>query len=308
MSNFNVVQFAAVTGTPTSATAVFLSPVTAGNIIVAAIGGYLWGSYPTGVTDSQGNSYSIYSQAIVGQAANFLCAALNARAGSTTVSFTGWTLLQGYYGITNNNPTMIVAEIEPLAGYQVWAQGLTAAPSLYLQMQQNTSYDVADSSYVFRAASNNGTPGGAGASDTGQCTLTILPTNAPLASSGMTGLALVDEFNDVFIVAVNGNPGGATTSPYFTAAGGTLIAEISNPGVGFVGSYPYDLGLAVGDFPYSYPYTPSPTPPPPTSASVNCSITIQSVTPPPAGNVQWLLSHVVLGLKQARVPVRGSAS
>jgi hypothetical protein len=259
MSNFSVVQYASVLGTPTSANALFSNPVTVGNIIVAVIGAYLWEDYPTGVTDSLGNSYALYSQsggdAINNAACTFMYAALNVQAGTTTVSFNGWTL-GNFYGIHDNSPTMIVAEIRPPANYQVWGQGLTVASLLYLQMQQNNSYDVGDSSYVFRAIANNGPIGGLGASDTGQSTLTILPTNAPYASSAMVGLALVDEFDDVFIVAANGNVGGASSSPYFTVTGGTLVAEISNPGVGFVGNYPYDLGLAVGDFPYSVAPTP----------------------------------------------------
>src|ERR1035438_2061464 len=246
-ASFNLVQTAKSIG---SGSATFASPVAYGNLVVAFFGAYPNGygfTYPTGVTDSLGNTYAAYSQGagyLTNVAYNsFLYAAQQIVGGSCTVTFNGW----GGGGGFNSGPSVIVAEFEVPDLYQVWGTGIN-----YLVSQRLNSYSVADSSMEFRALASNGAIGGADCSDTGVVILTMTPVgnNNALCHSSVVALALVNQFLDVFLVGGNYNPENPV-SPYFTmGAVGTLINTTFEP-TGGASSFPGCAGcLAYGDFPY----------------------------------------------------------
>src|ERR1035438_6831136 len=124
-ASFNLVQTAKSIG---SGSATFASPVAYGNLIVAFFGAYPNGysfTYPTGVTDTLGNTYAIYSQsagyAANNQASSFLYATQQIVGGSCTETFNGW----GGGGGLNSGPSVIVAEFEVPDLYQVWGTGIS---------------------------------------------------------------------------------------------------------------------------------------------------------------------------------------
>jgi hypothetical protein len=251
-ASFTLVQTAQSIG---SGSATFANPVAFGNLIVAFFGAYPNGytfTYPTGVTDSQSNTYNFYSRsagiATNENACSFLYAAMQIKGGSCTVTFNGWgtspssTLYSG--------PSVIVAEFEVPELYQIWGTGI-ALPGMSLESQLANSYSAADSSMKFRALSNNGSLGGADCSDTGTCILTMQPVgyNVARCSSNVVALALANQFLDVFLVGGNYNSGNPD-SPYFTITNGTLINTTFEPTGG--GALPAGCSgcLAYGDFPY----------------------------------------------------------
>ena len=253
-ASFNLVQTAQSIG---SGSATFASPVAFGNIIVAFFGAYPDGytfTYPTGVTDGLGNSYALYSQsagiATNEDACSFLFAALQVRGGSCTVTFNGWSAAPSSTTLYSG-PSVIIAEFEVPDHYEVWGTGITVGTILQLESQLSNSYSAADSSIKFRALANNGAIGGSGCSDTGVVELTMQPVGYNIArcSSNVVGMALVNQFLDVFLIGGNYNSGNPD-SPYFTITHGTLINTTFEPTGG--GALPAGCSgcLAAGDFPY----------------------------------------------------------
>jgi hypothetical protein len=253
-ASFNLVQTAQSIG---SGSATFASPVAFGNIIVAFFAAYGDGytfTYPTGASDGLGNTYSLYSQS-AGIATNtqpcaFLYASLAVRGGSCTVTFAGFGPSPG--STLYSGPSVIIAEFEVPDHYEVWGTGITSGPILQLESQLANSYSAADCSMKFRALANNGAIGGSGCSDTGVAILTMQSYGYNIArcNSNVVGMALVNQFLDVFLIGGNYNTGNPE-SPYFTmGAVGTLINTTFEPTGGAALPAGCSGCLAYGDFPY----------------------------------------------------------
>ena len=273
-ASFHLVQYATAVGpwTPTGTAQVsFPSPVAYGNIIVAFFGAIFPGrTYPTFTiqypdipcTDNLSNTYVLMSQSAGSmdnnpQYLSLLYIAQNVTGGSCTVTFDNWSLGLDNFGSpsVNNTPSLIVAEFEVPDLYQVWGMGLSPGSLgahfyCYLTSDQ-TGVDNADT-VVFRALANNGSVGGADCSDTGEVGLQMTPAsnNPARAACNLVGVALVNQFLDVFLVGGNYNPTDAC-SPYFSSSGTGVIFAIAVE-ASFDGN-PYNVRsgcLAYQDFPY----------------------------------------------------------
>lgn len=266
-ASFTLVQYAKAIGPYSSLSALtvtFPNPVAYGNLIVAFLGAYPvsgnWASYPTGVTDGLGNTYSQYSQSNGYSdnidTATFLFAATYIKGGSCTVSFNGCAHTAG--GSFGDGPSIIVAEFEVPDLYEIWQVGLsplifgTGPTPVYLDIDQGNTSSARDASVYFRALSTNGLTGGTAASDTGIVSLELLAQGVVQADVGsaVVGLALANQFLDVVLIVGNYNYYGPSGPPYFVATHGTIITTTLEP-VGGGSSNPGCSGaLAVGDFPY----------------------------------------------------------
>ena len=260
MSNpsFSVVQFETAIGPYTSSPEVsFASKVQYGSIIAVFFGAYRNGSpftYPTSVTDSAGNAYTQVSQSnsAAGNRSDgtFLWIATDVIGGTPLAITINGFAAGGGTGV-GRGPSLIIVEIEGPAFYQTCSVGLSQPlKGLYNSMDQGGTASVFGSTLSFRFMANNGSPGGANCSDTTVVSLELLPAavNPATRQNAMVGVALINQFLDVWLLMGNYNNYGPT-SPYFTTTG-TLVATTYEPTGGGSSNPGCSLGVAFGDFPY----------------------------------------------------------
>lgn len=224
-SSFAVVQAAtavgAYVGTPKVA---FAANVSYGNIILAA-----WGNTsvnfgdnpPTSVTDSLGNTYVLWGQSNWTSANEPQVTQLwiaqgtsgapfgGIKGGACTVTFTGAV------GGDSGGPSLIVAELEVPDFYEIFAQ---------------FNVDNHNPQTRFRAMANNGAPGGAASSDTGQDGITCTPNGSveEFTNDNVCSALLMDQFFDAYQVMVNFNDYYPLLAGPWTCSG-TIIGETLQP-------------------------------------------------------------------------------
>jgi hypothetical protein len=132
MSSFTIAQTATNTGGQDSSDVTFIAANTAGNLIVLwYFGGFNYpGTFPTSVTDDNGNTYSLAGSILIGSpntaSANRVYIATNIKVtpnNPITITVTGAT------GVPVGSPSLIAVEITPPYSFEIYAACVSEYPA-----------------------------------------------------------------------------------------------------------------------------------------------------------------------------------
>jgi hypothetical protein len=254
-------------GLHTDPSVTFAANVAYGDIILAFWGAYypstISGPYPSGVTDSLGNAYTLIGQNAGnsgnGQEQAYLWIATDVKGGACTVTFASTTVA----GLIDG-PSLIVAEYETPGTYEwygIGAQNVGSRPTYNCTDPQINENVSGFGDLTFRLMANNGSPGGGNCSDTGGGTpgtgglldINLSPDGgyAPdYSPSNLVGCALVNQFLDVLLIEGNYNGAGVGTPYWQSTSGATIRAFTIEPAGGGGSNIGASGALADQDFRY----------------------------------------------------------